>query len=299
MRTLEVGPRDGLQNESTTLTLDQRETLVKSLLETGLKEIEVGSFVKHGTIPQLADTANLVKRLVPFKKKSHADSKLWAFVPNEHGLESAIQSEIDAVAFFCATSESFLRKNINRDFGQLKLLLKKLKDLLPKNFPNRVYLSTLVYCPFEGKIFPDQVFKWVDFLFEIGFTEVALSDTTGHAHPANLKPIFDIIKNKYSTENFSLHFHDTRGTALLNSYLALEYGFNKFDSSLGALGGCPYAPGATGNLGTEDLLYLLQAQGFAKEISLDKVAAISIKLESWLGKSLPSPVLKTLKKVGT
>jgi hydroxymethylglutaryl-CoA lyase len=293
MRILEVGPRDGLQNEPKTLSLDQREQLIHDLLGTGLDNIEVGSFVKKGTIPQLADTPELVKRLMPYKKQNFPDACLWAFVPNEHGLEAALSSQIDAVAFFCATSESFVKKNINRSFDELRELLTNLKKMLPKKFICRVYLSTIVHCPFEGKIKPDQVFKWVDYLLDLGFNEIALSDTTGHAHPKNLRPILEKIKKKYSVKNFSLHFHDTRGTALLNTHLALDYDFKKFDSSLGALGGCPYAPGATGNLGTEDLVYLLQSEGKMKNISLEKIAASSKKLQTWLGKELPSRVLKT------
>ena len=295
MRILEVGPRDGLQNEKTTLTLDQREVLIQKLLESGLSDIEIGSFVKAESIPQLAHTYELAKKVVPFKKKKFPQKKLWAFVPNEKGLERALETQIDGVSFFCATSETFTQKNINRSFPELKALLTNLKKQLPKKFPNRVYLSTLVYCPFEGIIKPIQVFKWIDFLLNLGFDEIALSDTTGHAHPQNLKPIFKKLTRSYKLKNFALHFHDTRGTALLNTYVALEEGFQKFDSSLGGLGGCPYAPGATGNLATEDLLYLLQSQGKSKNISLSNLTDTSFLLEKYLGKTLPCRILQTIR----
>ena len=297
MRILEVGPRDGLQNEPKTLTLDQKVGLITNLLQAGLTEIEVGSFVKKGSIPQLAGTAEVLKHIRPIKEAHFASAKFWAFAPNQFGLEAALKAQVDAVAFFAATSESFLKKNINRSFSQVKVVLKDLMKNLPKNISNRVYLSTLVYCPFEGEVRPERVFEWVDFLLDAGFTEIALSDTTGHAHPHNLRPIFKKIQTNYSTKNFALHFHDTRGTALVNTACALEYGFDKFDSSLGGLGGCPYAPGATGNLGTEDLLYYLQSEEQLMEIDLLKLAKTSRQLEAWLGHPLPSRVLKTLKKV--
>jgi hydroxymethylglutaryl-CoA lyase len=295
MRILEVGPRDGLQNEKTILTIDQRELLIQNLLASGLSDIEIGSFVKAESIPQLANTYELAKKIIPYKKKKFPQKNLWAFVPNEKGLERAIETQIDGVSFFCATSETFTQKNINRNFKELKTLLISLKQLLPKKFPNRVYLSTLVYCPFEGIIKPTQVFKWIDFLLNLGFEEIALSDTTGHAHPQNLTPIFKKITHSYNLKNFALHFHDTRGTALLNTYVALKEGFQKFDSSLGGLGGCPYAPGATGNLATEDLLYLLQSQGKFKNISLKKLTHTSFLLEKYLGKTLPCRILQTIR----
>lgn len=295
MRILEVGPRDGLQNEQTTLTLDQRESLIHKLLESGLSDIEIGSFVKAESIPQLANTYELAKKLVPYKKKKFPQKNLWAFVPNEKGLERALETQVDGVSFFCATSETFTKKNINRNSSDLKKLLSSLKKNLPKKVHNRVYLSTLVYCPFEGVIKCSQVFKWIDYLLDLGFDEIALSDTTGHAHPKNLDPIFKKIARSYKSKNFALHFHDTRGTALLNTYIALQEGFKKFDSSLGGLGGCPYAPGATGNLATEDLLYLLQSQGKFKNISLSKVTETSFLLEKYLGKALPCRILQTIR----
>ncbi len=295
MRILEVGPRDGLQNESITLSLDQRESLIHKLLESGLSDIEIGSFVKSESIPQLANTYELAKKLIPYKNKKYPQKKLWAFVPNEKGLERALETHVDGVSFFCATSETFTQKNINKNFTDLKKLLSCLKNNIPKKLPHRVYLSTLVYCPFEGIIKNSQVFKWIDYLLDLGFNEIALSDTTGHAHPKNLDPIFKKITRSYQSKNFAFHFHDTRGTALLNTYVALQEGFQKFDSSLGGLGGCPYAPGATGNLATEDLLYLLQSQGKMKNISLSQISETSFFLEKHLQKALPCRILQTIR----
>jgi hydroxymethylglutaryl-CoA lyase len=291
MRILEVGPRDGLQNEAKTLSLSQKEKLVVSLLDAGLKDVEVGSFVKKQSIPQLAGTEDLLKKIVPLKKKRWPKSRLWAFAPNEIGLEHAVNAGVDGVSFFSATSETFSKKNVNRSHKDLKILLKSVVQNVPKKKLARAYLSTLVYCPFEGKIPTSKVFHWIDFLLEIGIDDISLSDTTGHAHPGNLKKIFEKISKDYPLSKFSLHYHDTRGTALLNTFFAIQYGFKQFDSSLGGAGGCPYAPGATGNLATEDLLYLLQP----KDISLEKVAKASLELEKCLDKKLPSKILQTMR----
>lgn len=295
MRILEVGPRDGLQNEGKILDLDQKERLILSLLDSGLTDIEVGSFVKKEAIPQLEGTRALVKKILPIKNKKWPKAKLWAFVPNEIGLEHAVAAGVEGFSFFAASSESFAKKNVNRTHIELKAHLKDMMAALPKKASTRAYLSTLVYCPFEKDIAPKKVFDWIEFLLKIGIKDISLSDTTGHAHPYNLKKIFDFIAKKYPLKKFSLHYHDTRGTALLNTHFAMDYGFSNFDSSLGGAGGCPYAPGATGNLATEDLLYLLQAKGKLKNISLVKIAQASVSLEAELGKELPSKVLRAYK----
>ncbi|MEZ4813682.1 MAG: hydroxymethylglutaryl-CoA lyase [Bdellovibrionota bacterium] len=295
MKIFEVGPRDGLQNEKKILKLEQKFKLVISLLDAGLTDVEVGSFVKKTAIPQLAGTAELVKKILPLKKKRWPKARLWAFVPNEIGLENALASGVEGFSFFAATSETFARKNVNRSHKELKKHLKAMSLGVPRKARSRAYLSTLVYCPFEGKISPSQVFRWVDYLLDIGIKDISLSDTTGHAHPSNLKKIFRELTKNYSPDNFSLHYHDTRGTALLNTYFAMEHGFTQFDSSLGGAGGCPYAPGATGNLATEDLLYLLQSQSKLTNISLRKIAQASLELEKNLNKKLPSKILQTLR----
>ncbi len=294
MRLLEVGPRDGLQNEKKILTLDQRESFISGLVDAGLTHIEVGSFVKKEAIPQLQDTAELLSRVIKLKKKN-SSLNFWAFVPNERGLEDALQTKIDGIALHTATSETFVKKNINRTFAENKIALKNIFHSLKKDKrKSRIYLSTLVYCPFEGIISPKKVFAWTDFLLDLGYKEIALSDTTGHAHPNNLKPILEPLLKKYSAKNFALHFHDTRGTALLNTHYALSLGYTLFDSSLGGAGGCPYAPGASGNLATEDLIYYLQSRGKCKDISLNKLATTSKNLETWLDKKLPSKVFQSL-----
>lgn len=295
MKITEVGPRDGLQNEGTILNLDQKEALLIALFDSGLTHVEVGSFVKKEAIPQLEDTAKLVKKILPIKSKRWPNSRIWAFVPNEKGLEDAQSAGVEGFSFFASTSESFAKKNVNRSHKELKNHLKNMRSSLPKKAHTRAYLSTLVYCPFEKEIPTKQVFAWVDFLLEIGIEDISLSDTTGHAHPYNLKKIFEGLSKKYPLKKFSLHYHDTRGTALLNTHFAMQYGFQSFDSSLGGTGGCPYAPGASGNLATEDLLHLIQAKGMLKNISLNKIALASLELEKALGKKLPSKVLQTLR----
>lgn len=293
----EVGPRDGLQNQSRILGVEAREHFILSLLDAGLRDIEVGSFVREDRIPQLAGTHALLERLDKARSRyKKLNPRFWSFVPNIKGLHDALETSTDGFSFFIAASDTFCRKNVNRTqedlFAELAELLpaaRKAKRL------TRVYLSTATYCPYEGLIRPAQVLKVVKKLLDLGAKEIALGDTTGHATPRDIEKLLTPILKVAPPSRFAMHLHDTRGLSLANVWQSLEMGISKFDSSAGGLGGCPYAPGAAGNLATEDLVYMLQKQGLLKsEIDLAVLARGSHWLEAELGSTLPSKVLKTL-----
>lgn len=294
----EVGPRDGLQNFPKIFSLSQKEKFVENCLKAGLNEIEVGSFVRPDWIPQLADTTKLIARVQKFKKTYEAiDPKFWAFVPNTVGLKHALDSDIDGLSFFTAASETFCRKNVNRSQKELlSLVTEMLPVALRAKRKVRVYISTVTYCPYEGPIKPSQVAKIVRPLVDLGVTDISLGDTTGHASPLDVRKLLNSVLKIAPAKKISMHLHDTRSLSLANVWESLQFGVSRFDSSLGGLGGCPYAPGAAGNLPTEDLTYFLQQANLLKpQIDLEKLAKASVWLEKQTGETLPSKVLKTLR----
>ncbi|MEO5667489.1 MAG: hydroxymethylglutaryl-CoA lyase, partial [Bdellovibrionota bacterium] len=262
----EVGPRDGLQSQPQILGINDREKFVTGLLDAGFKDIEVGSFVREDRIPQLAGTRELLTRLDKVRNRyKKLAPRFWAFVPNMKGLHDALETSADGLAFFIAASDTFCRKNVNRTQDELFSELEKLLPAARKEGrQTRVYLSTITYCPYEGPIRPSQVTKVVSRLVDLGAKEIALGDTTGHATPGDIERLLTPILKKWKPKLFAMHLHDTRALALANVEKSLEMGISKFDASSGGLGGCPYAPGAAGNLATEDLVYMLQAQGLLK-----------------------------------
>lgn len=295
----EVGPRDGLQNYPKIFTLGQKEKFVQNCLKAGLSEIEVGSFVRPDWIPQLADTAKLIARIQKYKKAyTKQKPQFWAFVPNSVGLSHALDTEIDGVSFFTAASETFCRKNVNRSQKELLQLVEEMMPLaLKAKRKVRVYISTVTYCPYEGAIRPSQVVKVVRPLMDLGVTDISLGDTTGHATPADVRKLLSALLKYAPASKLSMHLHDTRALSLANVWESLQHGVSRFDSSLGGLGGCPYAPGAAGNLPTEDLAYFLQQSKLLKpKVDLERLAEASFWLEKQIGETLPSKVLKTLRK---
>lgn len=290
----EVGPRDGLQSEKKIFSVEERFELVRRLAAAGLPRIEVGSFVRADRIPQLAETGRLLKRLHQ-EKFPHPRPEFWTFVPNERGLEEAISAGVDGVSFFIATSETFCQKNVNRSQAEL---LAELKKLLPQakraKIKMRIYVSTLVYCPYEGNIAPTRVAQIVRKLIAFGAQEIVLSDTTGHANPRSLAKVLNRVLPLAGARRLALHMHDTRGLALANVLEGLRHGISIFDSSVGGLGGCPYAPGASGNLASEDLVNMLLGMGLLKKVDLGKLGLAARFAENILGRQVPSKVLRTL-----
>jgi isopropylmalate/homocitrate/citramalate synthase len=284
----EVGPRDGLQNEPETVPVDARVAFVDRLTDAGLPAIEVGSFVSPKAIPQLADTEEVFRRV-------HRVSgvRYPVLVPNEKGLDRALEAGALEIAVFTAASETFNRHNIHAGVDES---IERFRPVVARarreKIRVRAYVSTAFGCPYEGEVSPEAVREVVHKLLDLSVDEISVGDTIGVATPAN---VYSVIESLYesgiSRGILALHFHDTRGTALANVFAGLECGITTFDSSAGGLGGCPYAPGASGNLATEDLLYMLEGLGITTGVSLPKVVEASRELSKTLGRRLPGRYL--------
>ncbi|KUF35944.1 MULTISPECIES: hydroxymethylglutaryl-CoA lyase [Lysinibacillus] len=280
----EVGPRDGLQNEKTHITTVDKIQLVNLLSQTGLTYIEVTSFVHPKWIPQLADAVEVLQAI-----KRQKDITYAALVPNMRGLERALQAEVDEVSIFMSASESHNQSNINKTIDDTFPILEEVV-IGAKAAKKKVrgYISTVIGCPYEGYIHPDKVLRVTDKLLEMGVAEISLGDTIGVGVPTQVEYLLEALLKRYDAENFAMHFHDTRGTALANIMKSLEMGMTKFDSALGGLGGCPYAKGASGNVATEDLLYLFDEMGIETGIDRQKVLEAALFIEEKLGKAVAS-----------
>jgi len=289
VRVVEVGPRDGLQNESAILSTEDKRRYIEMLANTGMSDIEVTSFVNPARVPQLADAEELFASLAP-----RPAARYSALVPNRRGLDRALRAGVRAIAFFTAASETFTERNIGMSIGEsLDGFAAMMQSAREHGLWVRAYVSTAFACPFEGVIVPAQVVPVVERLIEMGVDEVSVGDTIGHATPNEVTEMTDALAPILPLEQLAYHFHDTRGTALANVLAALEQGVSVFDSASGGAGGCPFAPGAAGNLATEDLLYMLHGMGISTGIDIDKVVDASRFLASQLGRSLPGKYLQS------
>jgi hydroxymethylglutaryl-CoA lyase len=281
---VEVGPRDGLQNESATVATEDKVAFVDKLSAAGLPVIEVSAFVHPRRVPQMGDAAELFARIARLP-----GTRYTALVPNVAGLERAAASGLTEIAIFAAASESFSRANINagieESFASYAIVCERARGL---GMRVRGYLSTAFGCPYEGAVAPETVARLSARLLEMGVFEVAVSDTIGVAHPGQVALVLETITRQVPIEAVALHFHDTRGTALANVLTALTLGVSTFDASAGGLGGCPYAPGASGNLATEDLIYMLDGLGVETGVSLARLTEASSFIEAKLDRALPS-----------
>lgn len=264
---VEVGPRDGLQNESVMVPTADKRRLINALADSGLTRIEVGSFVSPKWIPQMADGLELIRSLDLPK-----NVRTSALVPNDKGYESALEAGIKEIALFMSATESHNKKNINKSTKEaVETLAALAKRAHADGLKIRGYLSVVFVCPYEGKTDPLKVKELVQELVSIGIDELSLGDTIGGATPADVWRILDLLAKDVPSEKLALHFHDTRGTALANVLAGLQAGISIFDSSIGGMGGCPYAPGAAGNLATEDLVNMLEGMGIKTGVKLDKL----------------------------
>jgi len=287
----EVGPRDGLQNEASRLETSDKIAFVNALSASGLPVVEVGAFVNPTWVPQMADSDAVCRAI-----ERRQGTRCAALVPNLKGLERALDAGITEVAVFAAASESFSRRNINQSIAESLVNYRAVAtQAAAAGARVRAYLSTSFGCPFEGDVAVDRVVDLTVALKDLGAYEVSVSDTIGIAHPGQVRRLLDAMMRTVSAPDVALHFHDTRGTALANVLAALDFGITTFDSSAGGLGGCPYAPGATGNLATEDLLYMLHGLGHETGVDLDAVASASISLETRLDHPLPSRYVQARK----
>lgn len=281
---VEVGPRDGLQNESALVAVAEKIAFVDRLTAAGHSHIEVSAFVSPRAIPQLADAVEVFAGITR-KPGVHYS----ALVPNPKGLERAVSAGVTDIALFAAASETFSRKNINQSIDESLTNYAEVARLaLAAGLRVRGYLSTSFGCPFEGHVPVTRVIELTEKLLAMGVYEVAISDTIGIAHPGQVADALTHLRGRFAASQLALHFHDTRGTALANVLRALDFGITTFDSSAGGLGGCPYAPGATGNLATEDLVYMLDGLGLSTGVDLDLVVDASLALEPSVGHRLPS-----------
>jgi hydroxymethylglutaryl-CoA lyase len=277
-----------LQNERAAIGTADKIAFVDRLTDAGHQVIEVSAFVSPKWVPQMADATAVFAGI-----RREPGVRYTALVPNRQGLERAIAAGVSEVAVFAAASEAFSKRNINQTIAEsLTNYAEVCKDALAAGLRVRGYLSTCFVCPFEGPIAPAQVADVSARLMDIGCYEVAISDTIGAATPGDVLRVLEIVFQKLRVIDVALHFHDTRGTALANVLAGLDAGVTTFDSSAGGLGGCPFAPGAAGNLATEDLLFMLNGLGIQTGVSLDKLAAASRFIEAKLDHKLPSRYLQ-------
>lgn len=287
---VEVGPRDGLQNEKSIVPTETKIAFVDALSAAGHRVIEVSAFVSPTWVPQMADASDVVKGIT-----RRDGVRYTALVPNLAGLARARAAGLGEVAIFAAASETFSKRNINQTIEESLASYRDVCDSArTSGIRVRGYLSTCFGCPFEGAVAPARVAEVAARILELGVFEVAISDTIGVAHPGQIADVLDQVTKDVPLAQLALHLHDTRGTALANVLAGLQYGVTTFDSSAGGLGGCPYAPGAAGNLATEDLLYMLDGLGIETGVSLDGVVAASRLLTRSIDHALPSRYLQSV-----
>lgn len=281
VRIVEMGPRDGLQNEATAVSVDDRLELITRLADTGLTAIEAGSFVSPRWVPQMAGTAELLPRL-----PRRPGVRYPVLVPNEKGLEAALQAGAEEIAIFAAASESFSQKNINcsiaESFERFAPVASRARDA---GLPVRGYVSCVLGCPYEGAIAPEAVRDVAARLLALGCYEVSLGDTIGVGTPLRARRLIETVAAAVPVPQLALHFHDTYGQALANILACLELGVSVIDSSVGGLGGCPYAKGATGNVASEDVVYMLHGMGIETGVDLAALARVG----AWISEKLGRP----------
>jgi hydroxymethylglutaryl-CoA lyase len=289
VQIVEVGPRDGLQNEKRTLSVEARLSFIRHLAASGLKRIEIGAFVSPKWVPQMANSKELIEQVLSHRSEFPKDIQFSALVPNVKGMEDALQTAIPEVAVFGACSESFSKKNINCTIEESLERFREVTKLAKKNKRKvRGYLSVAFGCPYEGHVDEKKVIYLVKAYFKMGIHEVSIGDTIGVATPKQVRSLVKKLKRVVPLKKIALHLHDTRGTALANVAAGLELGVRVFDSSFGGLGGCPYAKGASGNLATDDLVYMLHGMGFETGVDLEKMLGFVPTMQSEIGRKLPS-----------
>jgi isopropylmalate/homocitrate/citramalate synthase len=301
VRLFEVGPRDGLQNEKLPLSLEAKLAYIEALLESGLRDVEVGAFVREDKIPQMASTDKIYKAL---QKKGYTKKRgltLWSLVPNEKGLDRALDAGCRAIAVFTGATDTFTQKNIGMNIkDSLKVFERVTERAHKEKLRVRAYISVCWGCPYEGKVKPAKVVKQARSLIDLGVEQVSLGDTIGVATPREVVSLLLRVRPEIARDQIAGHFHDTRGTALPSCLAAVGFGVRTLDASSGGLGGCNYAPGAAGNVATEDLVYMLEGMGIRTRVDLEKLCQASRiavtglgrvptskYLQAWLSKNIP------------
>jgi hydroxymethylglutaryl-CoA lyase len=284
----EVGPRDGLQNEARNVPTTDKIRFIDALVAAGIRAIEITSFVSPKWIPQLADAAEVARGV-----QRPSGVRMSALVPNRRGLDTALASGMREVAVFLSASETHNKKNVNKTIADT---LTAFDEVIPvaraANVSVRAYVSTVYGCPYEGEVDPERAVELTGHLRDMGVYQVSLGDTIGVANPRQVEDVLGRVLAKHPADTVAVHFHDTQGTALANCLVSLQMGVTTIDASAGGLGGCPYAPGASGNLATEDVVAMLHAMGVETGIDLDKLTEASRTAATFVGHELPSKYLK-------
>ena len=271
VKIVEVGPRDGLQNEHQLVSTEFKIALIQKLTDAGLSVIEAGSFVSPEWIPQMADSAEVLRGLKPIKGVHYP-----VLVPNIHGFNDAVAAGAREVAIFASASETFSHKNINCSIAEsMQRFAPVMAEASKQGIPVRAYVSCVLGCPYEGNVPVAQVVKVAKQLYDMGCYEISLGDTIGVGTALQAQAMISAVAKQIPMDQLAVHFHNTFGQALANIFAALELGINIVDSSVSGLGGCPYAKGATGNVATEDVLYMLNGLGIETGVNLDKLVAAS------------------------
>ncbi|MDN4636417.1 hydroxymethylglutaryl-CoA lyase [Bacillus sp. PsM16] len=284
----EVGPRDGLQNESVWLDTMKKRTWIHLLEEAHLPYIEVTSFVHPKWVPALKDAKELAQSL---NKKE--DITYAALIPNEKGLAHFFEANLEVGAMFISSSETHNKKNMNRSIQETLPVIKQMTaDLKEEGRQTRAYISTVFGCPYEKQVPMDQVLRLTEQLLSFGIDEISLGDTIGEAHPLQVERRLDLLLERFPADKIALHFHDTKGMGLANIYTALKAGITIFDASSGGLGGCPYAPGSSGNVATEDVVHMLHKLGIETNVDLPCLIKAAEWIEAKVDRTLPSHCLR-------
>jgi hydroxymethylglutaryl-CoA lyase len=292
VKIVEVGPRDGLQNEKVTVPAEVKIDFITALADAGLRVIEAGAFVSPKWVPQMADTAE-VYRDIP----KDPGVEFPVLVPNMKGLERAIEAGVKSIAIFTAASETFNQRNINMTIdGSFENYLPVAARARAEGIRVRGYVSTAFGCPYEGEVPPEKVLEVCARLLDLGCYEVSVGDTIGVGTPMQVQGVIGILLQVIPPSKLAMHFHDTRGTALANTLAALEMGIATYDASAGGLGGCPYAPGASGNLATEDLVYMLDSMAIETGVDLNRLVQASSRIAPYLDHPLPGKYLQACRK---
>lgn len=295
IRIVEVGPRDGLQNEKKVIPLKVKLEFIEKLEAAGLKNIEAGSFVSPKWIPQMANSDEIFRFLSD--RPSNSSTTFSALTPNLQGLDSALNAGVNEIAVFGAASESFSQKNINCSIADS---LKRFEVVCNKAIQNKVkvrgYVSCVLGCPYEGSVDPQKVVNVAKQLIDMGCYEISLGDTIGVGNPASTAKLLDAILKEIPVERIAVHFHDTYGQALPNILCSLQYGVSVIDSSVSGLGGCPYAgEGASGNVATEDVVYMLNGMGIRTGVDLERLTDASRFIDAALSRTSRSKVTSACK----
>lgn len=297
IKIVEVGPRDGLQNEKSILKTEDKFQFIKKLCEAGLKCVEVTSFVKAPAIPQMGDAAELFTKVK--NELGNRGTDFPCLVPNLKGYEMAKNLGVKEIALFTATSDTFTQKNINASVDESFVRMGEVAHEAKKDgIKIRGYISTAFGCPYEGSQDVGKLISVSKRLFDLGVYEISIGDTIGVAKPLQVRSYLKSLKNEIDLKNVAMHFHDTRGMAPTNIFVSLEAGVTTFDSSAGGLGGCPYAKGATGNVATEDVWYLMHSQGLETGIDIQKLSEASRFILEKVNRQTESKFLKAYLSTG-